>query len=248
MPEHYYSADLDKAAQRGEPSAVWRDGQRRRLEMIRRYGAESMRGRVLVNGTGIGAYQSRMADDAQLMVGLDIEFPRLLEAKEHNTNLVCAKGEELPFASGCFDGVLSNEVLEHVQDDRQAVEEISRVLVSGGRLLIFCPNRGYPFETHGIYRKGEYQFGNKLFVNYLPRRWRDKLAPHVRVYSRRDLSALAAGLPFKKEVVRTIFGGYDNIVQRMPAAGKALRALLQWMERTPLQRMGLSHLWVLRKE
>lgn len=248
MPEHYYSADVDKAAQRGEPSAVWRDGQRRRLEMIRRYGAESMRGRVLVDGTGIGAYQSRMAQDAQLIVGLDIEFPRLLEAKDHNTLLVCARGEELPFAAGCFDGVLSNEVLEHVQDDRQAVEEISRTLVGGGRLILFCPNRGYPFETHGIYRKGKYRFGNKLFVNYLPRRWRNKLAPHVRVYSRRGLTALMAGLPFTIEMKRTIFGGYDNIVQRMPAAGKALRALLQWLEGTPLQRMGLSHLWVLRKD
>jgi len=248
MPDHYYSPDLDKAAQRGEPSAVWRAGQDRRLEMIRQYGGESIRGCVLVNGTGIGAYQSRLADNARLMVGLDIEFPRLLEAKKHNAHLVCAKGEQLPFASGSFDAVLSNEVLEHVEDDRKAVEEISRALVSGGRLIIFCPNRGYPFETHGIYRKGAYQFGNKPFVNYLPRSWRDKLAPHVRVYSRRDMSKLVMGLPFTKEVVRTIFGAYDNIIQRRPAAGKALRALLHWMEKTPLQRLGLSHLWVLRKE
>jgi len=248
MPEQYFSPDLDKAAQRGEPSAVWREGQERRLKMIRQSGAESVQGCMLVNGTGIGAYQSRLAKHASCVVGLDIELPRLLEAKAHNQHLVCAAGENLPFMKECFNAVLSNEVLEHVADDRKAVSEASRVLASGGRLLIFCPNRGYPFETHGIYKKGKYHFGNKLFVNYLPRPWRDRLAPHVRVYTRRDMDNLVKGLPLRKEVVRTIFGAYDNIIHRLPVAGKALRALLHWLEKTPLQRLGLSHFWVLRKE
>ena len=45
----------------------------------------------------------------------------------------------------------------------------TRVGKPGGRAVIFCPNRGYPFETHGIYWNGKYHFGNKFFVNYLPR-------------------------------------------------------------------------------
>jgi SAM-dependent methyltransferase len=156
MPDkQYYSPDLNKAAQRGEPSAVWRAGQDRRLRLIRDGGQDSVRGTVLVNGTGIGAYQARLAKDADFIVGLDIEFPRLLEAKARNQHLVCAAGENLPFASRVFSAVLSNEVLEHVRDDRRAVEESCRVLAAGGRFLIFCPNRGYPFETHGIYRGGE---------------------------------------------------------------------------------------------
>ena len=152
MPDQYFSPDLDKAAQRGEPSAVWREGQERRLKMIRQFGAESMEGRVLVNGTGIGAYQSRLAQKTSIIIGLDIEFPRLLAAKAQNQHLVCAAGEYLPFAKEYFTAVLSNEVLEHVDDDSRVVEEASRVLAKRGRLLLFCPNRGYPFETHGIYR------------------------------------------------------------------------------------------------
>jgi hypothetical protein len=53
----------------------------------------------------------------------------------------------------------------------------------------------HPFETHGIYWRGKYHFGNIPLVNYLPRKWRDRLAPHVRVYSKRDLEKLFAGLP-----------------------------------------------------
>lgn len=248
MSDQYYSGDMQKAAERGEPSAVWRAGQERRLNMIRINGGESICGRVLVNGTGVGAYQSRLGENADLIVGLDIEFPRLLDAKLKNVNLVCAAGEYLPFVDEYFTAVLSNEVLEHVQDDRVAVAEINRVLVTGGRFLLFCPNRGYPFETHGIYRNGEYHFGNKFFVNYMPRSVRDRLAPHVRVYTRADLRKLIAGLPFVLEVKKTIFGAYDNIIQRIPAVGKALRVFLHWLEKTPLDRLGLSHFWVLRKE
>ena len=56
-----------------------------------------------------------------------------------------------------------------------AIAECAAVLAEGGRLVLFCPNRGYPFETHGIYIRGEYRFGNKFLVNYLPKKWRNRL-------------------------------------------------------------------------
>jgi len=122
------------------------------------------------------------------------------------------------------------------------------VLTIGGRLILFVPNRGYPFETHGIYWKGKYKFGNKLFVNYLPRKWRDKLAPHVRVYTGRDLSRLFAGqrgIAIKKTI---IFGAYDNLIIRLGWSGKVLRTILQSLEHTHLKILGLSHFWVVEKK
>jgi SAM-dependent methyltransferase len=96
-----------------------------------------------------------------------------------HSSVVRAEGERLPYASAAFDLVLSHEVLEHVGDDRAAAAEILRVLRPGGRAVIFVPNRGYPFETHGVYWRGRYRFGTIPVVYYLPRRWRDRLAPHV---------------------------------------------------------------------
>ena len=122
-----------------------------------------------------------------------------------------------------------------------------QILKPGGRAVIFCPNRGYPFETHGIYWQGKYKFGNIPLVNWLPRRWRDKLAPHVQVYTRRDLKHLFADLPVTLITSTIIFGAYDNLIVRFGRFGKLLRVVLQFLENTPLRVFGLSHFWVVEK-
>ncbi len=241
------SIDLEKAALRGAPSYVWRDGQQRRLEMIRAAAGERACGRVLVDGCGVGMYLGRLAKDAVQAVGLDIELERAQDAHALAEQVLCAAGEKLPFPNDWFDLVLSHEVLEHVQDHRMALEEIVRVLKQGGRLALFVPNRGYPFETHGIYWRGHYHFGNIPLINYLPRRLRDRLAPHVQVYTRRDLERLFAGLPVRFVQRTVIFGAYDNIIAGRPALGRALRVALQRLEQTPLRVFGLSHFWVVEK-
>ena len=247
--------DMEKAALRGEPSYVWRAGQQRRLEMIVRFAGERIKGNILENGCGVGMYVEHLAPFGGKIYGLEFDFERAAEAGTHSPRIFNAAGEFIPLPSStlrqaqgfAFDLILSHEVIEHVQNDRAAVCEMIRLLRPGGRAVIFCPNRGYPFETHGIYWKGKYYFGNKLFVNYLPRVLRDKLAPHVRVYSKRDLEKLFDGLPVKFIKRAIVFGAYDNIIARFGAFGKILRSILQFLEKTPLQALGLSHFWVVEK-
>jgi SAM-dependent methyltransferase len=247
--------NLDKAALRGEPSYVWRAGQVRRLEMITRAAGERIKGCVLENGCGVGMYVEHLSPFGGEVIGLEYDFERAAEARINSPHIINAAGELLPLPAGTFDLILSHEVLEHVQDDRAAIREMIRVLRSpdpmsgqfGGRIALFCPNRGYPFETHGIYWNGKYYFGNKLFVNYLPRILRDKLAPHVRIYSTRDLQKLFADLPVRVIERTVIFGAYDNIIARFGSLGKFLRGILQFLERTPLKIFGLSHFWVVEK-
>ncbi len=254
---------MQKAALRGEPSYVWRAGQQRRLDMIVRAAGERIKGNILENGCGVGMYVEHLAPFGGKIFGLEFDFERASEAGKNSPRIFNAAGEFIPLPSGtlrqaqggAFDLILSHEVIEHVQSDRAAICEMIRVLRSpdavsgkpGGRIVLFCPNRGYPFETHGIYWKGKYYFGNKLFVNYLPRTWRDKLAPHVRVYSSRDLQKLFDGLPVKFIERTIIFGAYDNIIARFGAFGKVLRGILQFLEKTPLKIFGLSHFWVVEK-
>jgi len=123
-----------------------------------------------------------------------------------------------------------------------------RVVKGHGRILIFCPNRWYPVEQHGIYWRGQYKFGNIPLVNYLPNPLRNRLAPHVRTYSKNDLLKLFADLPVKIVHHTRIFGGYDNIEYRLPRLGKTLKRTLYAAEKTPFAILGISHLLVLEKQ
>ena len=228
------SVDLkeDKAIRLGHPSYVWRFGQERRLALMRQY--VSLEGkRILDVGCGLGMYVKRFRDFSEAVYGVDVDLERAAEA--------------LPFPSGCFDVVLLNEVIEHVEDDRQAVREAYRVAKAGGKVVIFAPNRLYPFETHGIFWRGRYHFGNFPLVNYLPDALRRRLCPHAKAYTGRDIRALFEGLDVKFVVHTQIYPGYDKIVRRRPWLGSLLRRATYALEGTPLRAFGLSHFAVVEK-
>lgn len=237
----------DKAAERGNPSFVWRAGQERRLAMVE--AAAPLAGKIVVDaGCGIGAYMRAIRERTPLSFGFDIEIERLAEGhRDGIAGMVAAVGERLPYADNSVDVILSNEVLEHVDDDRASAREIVRVLRPGGRAIIFAPNRLYFFETHGIYWRGQYRFGNKPFVNWLPDAARNRLAPHVRAYTARQLRSLFDGTPSRVVSHTQIYGGFDNLVRRLGGVGRALRAFWQGLERTPLRVFGISHLLVIEK-
>lgn len=239
--------DLDKAALRGEPSHVWRFGQHRRLDMIVNALPIDTR-RILVDGCGVGMYVRHLSELGYNTVGLDIDYERVVEGTHAGLDqLHVAAGEYLPYPSSTFDAVLSHEVIEHVSHDRFAAHEMLRVLRPGGRVILFCPNRLYPFETHGHYWRGQYHFGNTPLINYLPDSLRNKFAPHVRAYTSRGIRRLFDD-PHARVVTHTqIYPGYDNVVARRPALGKVLRAITYAFERTPLRVFGLSHFLVIEK-
>jgi len=195
----------------------------------------------------VGMYVQALRRFTPHVVGLDIEPERVMESSVHSSLVNVAAGEFLPYPSNYFDLILSHEVIEHVQDDTQSVAEMVRVLKSGGRAIIFCPNRLYPFETHGHYWRGRYHFGNTPLINYLPDSLRNRLAPHVRVYTIGSLQQLLVGLPVRIISHTQIYPGYDNIAARRPTLGRLLRWITYTLERTPLRTFGLSHLLVIEK-
>ncbi len=239
--------NLEKAALRGEPSHVWRFGQNRRLDMIVAMLPIDTR-RILVDGCGVGQYVRHLAELGYNAIGLDIDFERVREGMQEGIEqLHVAAGEYLPYPDNTFDALLSHEVIEHVANDRCAAREMIRVLRPGGRVILFCPNRWYPFETHGHYWRGEYHFGNTPLINYLPNPLRNKLAPHVRAYTGAGIRDLFAGQPVRVIKHTQIYPGYDNLVKRRPAMGKVLRTTTYTFEHTPLKKLGLSHFLVVEK-
>jgi radical SAM protein with 4Fe4S-binding SPASM domain len=102
--------------------------------------------RVLDIGSGEGLeaiIAATMVGEDGLVVGLDFTDEMLEKARENgrkcglgNIKFVKGEAEKIPFSDGYFDTVISNCVLNLVEDKERAIKEIFRVLKPGGRVLI----------------------------------------------------------------------------------------------------------------
>ncbi len=203
--------------------------------------------RILDIGCGVGAFVRRLREFSSRVYGVDVDAEWVARGGQEVPNLALAVGENLPFADRSFDVVLLHEVLEHVTDDRRTLREAGRVLAPGGRVVVFCPNRLYPFETHGVFLGKRYVFGNVPLVNYLPDALRGRLVPHARAYTRGGLRRLYRWAGLRPLVHTYVFPGFDHVAARRKLVGRALRALLYPLETTPLRIFGLSHFVVLER-
>jgi SAM-dependent methyltransferase len=97
-------------------------------ELLRRLPEEAV---VLDLGCGRGTFDR--AGRQFKIVGVDLEpFQR--------SDFVQADASKLPFITKCFDVVISNHSLEHIENFPSALEEIGRVLKSSGSLYIAVPD------------------------------------------------------------------------------------------------------------
>jgi SAM-dependent methyltransferase len=236
----------DKRATLGHPSQVWTRGLERRLEIVRRDVPLDGR-RILDIGCGVGAFVRRLRELSPEVYGVDIDRERVTRGAQEVANLALAVGEHLPFADETFDVVLLHEVLEHVTDDEATLRETRRVLRPQGRVVIFCPNRLYPMETHGIFLGRRYVFGNIPLVNWIPNPLRDRLVPHARAYTKAGLRRIYQRAGLRAVLHSYVYPGFDHIAGGRRAVGRALRAALYPLENTPLRIFGLSHYVVLGK-
>lgn len=235
-----------KAILWGHPSYGWGFGQERRLSLVRRHVDLAGR-RILDVGCGVGVYVRAFRRFSPLVYGVDVDLEKVAEAHRDLPNLCLAVAEQLPFRDNSFDMVFLHEVLEHVADDRLAIAEAHRTTRPGGQIVIYAPNRWYPFETHGFYWRGRYIYRLLPFVNYLPRWLRDRLCPHARIYGAGDLRRLFEGLAIQITVHTFVFPAFDRIARRHRRWAALLRRILYALENTPLRIFGLSHFLVATK-
>lgn len=99
----------------------------------------------------------------------------------------------LAFDAGSFDLILCCHVLEHIQDDHAALQEVARVLRPGGRAIILVPmdrNRPQTFEDSAITSTdGRMEaFGHPYHVRICGRDYGDRIAS-----SGFDVTAISSG-------------------------------------------------------
>ncbi len=247
MPKGTATRTTDKRAELGHASQIWTRGLERRLQMVVQQ-VDLAGKRILDIGCGVGAFVRRLREFSPHLYGIDIDRDGIIAGSAELPNLSLAVGEHLPFRDATFDVILLHEVLEHVDDDAATLKEARRVLTAGGRVVIFVPNRLYPFETHGVFLGKKYVFGNMPLVNYLPSVARNRLVPHARAYTAGGLRRIYHRAGLRPVLHTQVFPGFDHIIANRRMVGRALRAVLYPLENTPLRIFGLSHFVVLIKD
>lgn len=100
---------------------------------------------VLEIGFGEGYGTQLISKFVDSVIGLDVNQQAVDHANDkysgRNCNFMHYNGERLPFDENIFDGVVSYQVIEHIEDDEQFLNEIYRVLKKGGSCYLTTPNR-----------------------------------------------------------------------------------------------------------
>ncbi len=103
--------------------------------------------RILDVGCGGGSLAEEFSRHGHQVTGIDISSASIDQAREHaktvglHIEYLVASGDNLPFPDAQFDVVSCCEVLEHVRNPGEIVQECSRILRPGGVFLFATPNR-----------------------------------------------------------------------------------------------------------
>jgi len=229
----------------------------KRLRLVRQH--LHGKGRFLDCGCGSGGYVETLVGafgcDAY---GVEFDHGKVTAAHKHDIlrdRVSQGNIEALNHESNTWDYVMLNEVLEHVPNDRKAVAEVYRVLKPGGLLLVFSPNRWFPFESHSVQLKWTKREVPRWvpFIPYLP----IGLGQHLfiywaRNYWQKELTKMLIEPGFTVIEKSFVWQTFENISGQQPwliAKLKPLmRAACNTLEQTPfLRRFGLSQVLVCRK-
>ena len=146
-----------------------------------------VRGALLDVGCGGGLFLGMMQQRGFRVMGLDTSREAAAGAwRNHGVPAVVADLEHAPFSPGSFAGITMSHVLEHLADPCVYLAAAHRLLVPGGRLVIFVPNAA------------------SLQFALLGRRWNGLDVPrHLFDYRDRDVERILELMGF--EVVRRRF-------------------------------------------
>jgi 2-polyprenyl-3-methyl-5-hydroxy-6-metoxy-1,4-benzoquinol methylase len=151
-------------------------------QLIRRVARPSANAKLLEIGAGTG-HNLEMLSEFGAVDALEVdETARALAEKRLGRKVHSAPLPELKgIRKGHYDLVAAFDVIEHIPDDRAALESISRLLKPAGRLVVTVPAHQWMWSAHDV-------------VNH-----------HQRRYSKAGLRRLVEGSPLKLETI-----GYFN--------------------------------------
>src|SRR3989475_3033208 len=145
----------------------------------------------------VGCGPSRIIGAIPGMIGLDIQLHKLRYARRYGNALVHGSIFELPFAHASFDCLICSEVVEHSPAPEKPFDELSRVLKTGGRLILGTPD----------YDRWRWRALEGLYGRLSPGGYADE---HITHYGRANLATYLQGKGFAIESVDYV-GGSEMI-------------------------------------
>lgn len=190
--------------------------------------------------------------------GIEYQKDKVLSAHkvpELRDRIIHSDIEHIPYPDQYFDVALLNEVLEHIPDEKRALSEIHRVLVKGGLVIIFAPNRWYPFETHGVRLR---KTGKNVpfwvpLIPYIPLSIGNRIFEYwARNYWQSEIIHFIKSARFEVVVREWIWQTFENISGRQPSLVHHLLPILRLVsklcQKLPvIKRFGVSQVIVARK-
>jgi 2-polyprenyl-3-methyl-5-hydroxy-6-metoxy-1,4-benzoquinol methylase len=128
------------------------DAFRNEMKYFRRLKTLSPDVKVLDVGCGPGIFTEFVIDQGARAAGVDIDHSLVRTAKTRVEqrgapgHFLVGRVEQLPYRDGVFDICVANSILEHAQDWRATLQEVTRVLKTGGLLVFYTTNRLHPFQ------------------------------------------------------------------------------------------------------
>ncbi len=123
------------------------------LRILKKENAFFRKKKVLDVGSGTGTFirvLRKVFKSSFEAVGTDISpFGRKFH-KDKRIKFILADARKLPFKDESFDFVFSIDMLEHILNPQEAIEEMYRVTKKGGLILIRTRNYRSPLTTHNF--------------------------------------------------------------------------------------------------
>ena len=140
-------AELIRAERNLQETYWWFVGRRAILQSVLRHFVKRIRIAVDI-GCGSGRNLQLLSNHADYVIGLDRSPAALESAASHGVRIARADGEAIPLANSSVDLLSALDVLEHMDDDLQALDEFRRVLRPDGFLLVTVPAYRFLWSEH----------------------------------------------------------------------------------------------------
>lgn len=148
---------------------------------------------VIDAGIGQGYMTIELAKRGAVLLSFDLAWPALVRLKSimekkglaGRVFLVCCSAEALAFKANIADYLIANALLEHLEKEKEAIQEIGRVAKKKSGLMVTVPLR--------------YRYLHPLFIGKC---WvQDRIIGHLRRYDEKSLRQRFRGLGYQMKKV-----------------------------------------------